>query len=202
MKTFHALAILTAMGFASAVLAQEPATPRSPTPSTSPAEGTAADRTQPGRTPTQGAAEDVAEAEAAADPRPATSQTEGTAADRSAPGQTPTRSGDTVNQAAQSGSADARDLVGASVVTRTNAQLGEVTDVVFDSKQQPAFVIIATENESTAVPYAAASSMMSGDKVVIDQAKLQSAPKVKEGEWRDQSSKKWQADAARYWNRG
>ena len=93
-------------------------------------------------------------------------------------------------------------LVGASVVTRTNAPLGQVTEVVFDSKQQPAFVIISTEDQSSAVPYAAASSMMSGDKVVIDQSKLRAAPKLKQGEWKHQSDAKWQADAARYWNRG
>jgi hypothetical protein len=95
-----------------------------------------------------------------------------------------------------------RRLVGASVVTRTNAPLGQVTEVVFDSKQQPAFVIISTEDQSSAVPYAAASSMMSGDKVVIDQSKLQAAPKLKQGEWKDQSPAEWQADAERYWNKG
>jgi hypothetical protein len=77
-----------------------------------------------------------------------------------------------------------------------------VTDVVFDAKRQPDFVIISTQKESTAVPYAAAAAMMSGGKVVIDQARLDAAPKVQQGEWRDPSSDEWRSEARRYWERG
>ncbi|MGH8177347.1 MAG: PRC-barrel domain-containing protein [Steroidobacter sp.] len=196
MNKSYALGILTAIGLAGAAIAQEPATPRNPTPSTNPAEGTAADRTQPGETRTREDARDPS-----TDPRPSTSQAEGTAADRTQPGDTSTISGKAARSPAAAASS-AQQLVGASVVTKSDTPLGEVTDVVFDAKQQPAFVIISAAGESAAVPYAAASSMMSGDKVVIDQSRLQSAPKVKQGEWRDQSSKKWQTDAKRYWERG
>jgi PRC-barrel domain len=187
MNKLHMCGLIAALGFAGMLFAQEPATPRNP--------DTSSERVTPGETPTKHAQEAVREASEAT---PSTSATEGTAADRTPPGKTPTVSGRTTEtSAAEEG--PGRELVGASVVTRSNAPLGQVTEVVFDSKQQPAFVIIATEDQSSAVPYAAASSMKRGDKVVIDQSKLRAAPKLKEGEWKNQSN--WQADAARYWNR-
>ena len=163
--------------------AQQPAQP--PQPATSETEGTAADRTQPGQTPTQGAPSQ------AQDPRPATSETEGTAADRTPPGRTPTTQG-----AMQS------ELVGATVVSQSDAPLGKVVDVVFDAKNQPEFVVISSGSTATAVPFAVANSMMSADKIVIDQSRLKAAPKIKQGEWRSEASSSWKQDAARYWDRG
>lgn len=230
MSKLHICGVFAALGLAGAALAQEPATPPSQTPTTRGAEGSP-DWAEPGRSPTEGAASDVAQSdprpstqqgegtaadqtqpgqtptrspsrdETPTDPRPSTHPAEGTAADRTSPGETSTISGRTAQTPTESEGAG-EELVGAAVVTKSNAPLGEVADVVFDAQQQPAFVIIATEGESTAVPYAAASSMMSGDKVVIDQAKLQSAPRVKQGEWRNQSSTRWQKDAKEYWDRG
>lgn len=167
--------------------AQQPTPP--PQPATSETEGTAADRTQPGETPTRGAPGQ------AQDPRPATSETEGTAADRTPPGKTPTTKRDDT-RGAQS------ELVGAAVVSTSDAPLGKVVDVVFDSKDQPAFVVISSGGTATAVPYSVANSMMSEDKLVIDQSRLKAAPKVKQGEWRSEASSSWKQDAARYWDRG
>ena len=165
MKKLQVYGLIASVGFAGTALAQETATPQSPSASV---EAGATSDEAPGRR----AQEKVREGSEAMTSTKATTDRGG------------------------------RRLVGASVVTRTNAPLGQVTEVVFDSKQQPAFVIISTEDQSSAVPYAAASSMMSGDKVVIDQSKLQSAPKLKQGEWKDQSPAEWQADAERYWNKG
>jgi hypothetical protein len=179
--------LIAALGFAGAAFAQETQKPTNP--------DAASERLAPADTRTE-----EAQDREASETTPSTSRTAG-AADGASPGNAPTVSGRTARSpAAAEGSGE--KLVGASVVTRTNAPVGQVTEVVFDSKQQPAFVIISTEDQSSAVPYAAASSMMSGDKVVIDQSKLQAAPKLKQGEWKHQSDAKWQADAARYWNRG
>jgi hypothetical protein len=134
--------------------------------------------------PTQGAPRQ------AEDPRPATSETEGTAADRTPPGKTATKQG-----AAQS------ELVGAAVVSPSDAPLGKVVDVVFDSKNQPAFVVISSGGTATAVPFAVANSMMSDEKIVIDQSRLKAAPKIKQGEWRSEASSSWKQDATRYWDR-
>lgn len=166
--------------------AQQPM-PQPPEPSTSATEGTDADRTKPGETPTRS----MTPAEEQQDPRPSTSETEGTAADRTAPGRTPT------DQTAQRS-----EIIGAAVVTSANAPLGKVVDVVFDATNQPSFVVIESAGKATAVPYSVANSMKTADKIVIDQSRLQAAPKVKEGEWRNESSGTWKKDAIRYWDRG
>jgi hypothetical protein len=188
MKKLHVYCLIAALGFGAATVAQEAAPPQREKSS---------EQVTPGETPTRGAQESVREVNAAT---PSTSETEGAVADSTPARNTETPSVRTEKSPDAEGAGE--ELVGASVVTRTNAPLGRVTEVVFDSKEQPAFVIISTEDQSSAVPYSAASSMMSGDKVVIDQSKLQGAPKLKEGEWKHQSSAKWQKDAARYWNRG
>ncbi|HET9447921.1 MAG TPA: PRC-barrel domain-containing protein [Steroidobacteraceae bacterium] len=195
------IAIIGLFGGALAQAQQPAQQPTQPQPSTSETEGTAADRTQPGQTPTtqgqtprptQGAPTQ------AQDPRPSTSQTEGTAADRSPPGRTPTTQGPT-RQGTQT--AGQSELVGAAVVSTSDAPLGKVVDVVFDAQNQPAFVVISSGGTSTAVPYSVANSMMTADKIVIDQSRLKAAPKVKQGEWRSEANSSWKQDAARYWDR-
>ena len=94
------------------------------------------------------------------------------------------------------------ELVGATVVSPKGAAIGEVVDVVFDAVAKPAYVVIASEGTAAAVPYAVADSMKSGGKVVIDEAKLKKAPKVKQGEWRSNTSDAWKGDASRYWSKG
>jgi hypothetical protein len=177
--------VAAALGFLGVAVAQEQQTQPPPEPSTSQTEGTAADRTKPGETPTQAA---PAQAQ---DPRPSTSETEGTAADRTPPGKTPTTQG-----------SQGSEIVGAVVVTPAEAPLGKVVDVVFDSKNQPEFVVISSAGKSMAVPYSVANSMMTADKIVIDQSRLQAAPKIKQGEWRNESSAGWKKESTSYWDRG
>lgn len=177
--------VIAIVGLLSGALAQAQQQPQPPQPATSETEGTAADRTQPGQTPTQGA---PAQAE---DPRPATSETEGTAADRTPPGRTPTTHGDAQSK-----------LVGAAVVSPSDAPLGKVVDVVFDAKNQPAFVVISHGGTATAVPYTVANAMRSDDRIVVDHSRLKAAPKIKQGEWRSEPSGSWKQDATRYWDRG
>jgi hypothetical protein len=182
MNKLHTCSGLAVLLISAAALAQEQETPPRQTPSTSQTEGTAADTTPPGETPKQGTAREPM------DPRPSTSETEGTAADRTSPDKASTVSGRA-----------SPEIVGRQVVSPTDAPLGKVVEVVFDAKGQPDFVVIASEGKAAAVPYAAANSMMSGDKIVIDQSRLSRAPKMKQGEWRDASSTGWKSDSQRYW---
>jgi cytoskeletal protein RodZ len=180
MSKLYTSGIAVALGFLGVALAQAQQPPPSPQPSTSETEGTAADRTKPGETPTQNAPSPTE------NPRPSTSETEGTAADRTPPGKTPTM--------------QQSEIVGAAVVTPADAPLGKVVDVVFDAKNQPAFVVIASEGKAVAMPYSVASSMMNANKIVIDRPRLQAAPKIKQGEWRNESSSTWKNESARYWD--
>ena len=193
MNVVHSPTLLAALWLASATIAQAQQPPAAP-PATSEAEGTAADRTPPNQTATKPIKPGETQVDPTQDPRPSTSPTEGTAADSTAPGRTPTTAGAASHQRSE--------LVGVAVVTPNGASLGKVVDVVFDSVAKPAFVVIASENGPAAVPYSVASSMKSDGKVVIDQARLKSAPKVKDGEWRGASGSRWQQDATRYWTKG
>lgn len=192
MNTLQTWSALVALALAT-TLAQSQETSPPPMPSTSETEGTAADRTPPGETPTrdQRPATETNTPSDSMGPQPSTSETEGTAADRTPPGKTPTGT-----------TATAREMVGATVVGADKATLGKVVDVVFDAKGQPEFVVISTEQgKSAAVPYRTASAMKSGKQVVIDKSKLQRAPTVKQGEWRSQSET-WKEDSSRYWDQG
>jgi hypothetical protein len=194
MSKLHCYSLLATLGLASVAFAQTPTTqgrPPNPAPAPNPAEATTV---EPGRTPTQGATADPA----TADPRPGTNPAEGTAADRTPPGSTQT------TQGAQGRAVMGQDskLVGAKVVTPADAPLGSVVDVVFDAKGQPSFVVIQSQGDTAAVPFSAASSMMKGDKVVMDQWRFERAPKVKQGEWRSQSTGAWKSDASKYWEKG
>jgi sporulation protein YlmC with PRC-barrel domain len=182
--------LLAALCFVIAPAAHAQQSPPNPAPATSETEGTAADRTAPNPTATR----PVQPGQVQTDPRPSTHPAEGTAADRTPPGKTPTTTpGTTPTQASA-------QLVGAAVVTPSGTSIGKVVDVVFDSvAQQPAFVVIASENGQAAVPYSVASSMKSGDKVVMDQSRLKSAPKVKNEEWRRESGSHWQQESSKYW---
>ncbi|HEX2493731.1 MAG TPA: PRC-barrel domain-containing protein, partial [Steroidobacter sp.] len=142
MNRLHAYiySLVAGLGFVSLALAEERQEPPDPRPSTSPTEGTAADQTPPGHTPTR----PVEPGDAQVDPQPSTSPAEGTAADRTPPGRTTTTSD-------QSKTTEA--LLGAAVVTPANEPLGKVVDVVFDTTGQPAFVVIDSRGEAAAVPY-------------------------------------------------
>ena len=191
MSKLRTASFIAAMGFLGATFAyaQQTQPPEPTQPSTSQGEGTAADRTPPGATPTQGA-QTQGIPEQADHPRPSTSETEGTAADTTPPGKTPTAPG----AGTQRG-----ELIGAAVVSDTEVPLGKVVDVVFDAKNQPEFVVISSAGKSVAVPYSVASSMKSADKIVMEPRKLQAAPKVQKGEWRSESGG-WKDEATRYWN--
>lgn len=190
----HIFGLALALGFlgAASVSAQQP---QHPQPSTHPAEGTAADRTKPGETPTQDAMP-----RQPVDPRPSTNPAEGTAADRTPPGRTPTTTGQTAGRG-ERGDKMGRELVGASVVSESQAPVGKVVDVVFSAANQPEFVVIESEGKQVAVPYSVANANMSANKIMIDESRLQSAPKMKQGEWRSKTEGTWKKDATRYWER-
>lgn len=95
-----------------------------------------------------------------------------------------------------------KDMIGASVVSSQQAPVGRVVDMVFDSANQPEFVVIESAGKTVAVPYKVANANKSANKIVIDESRLQAAPKMKQGEWRSKSDSNWKNDANRYWNRG
>ena len=53
----------------------------------------------------------------------------------------------------------------------------------------------------TAMPYMAAKHMVKGNKLMVDQKRLQNAPKVPESQLQDTSNTSWQGKADSYWKR-
>jgi len=90
-------------------------------------------------------------------------------------------------------------LVGLIVETPSGDPVGSVVDIVRDDSGDPTHVIVAMDNETTAVPYQTASSMVRGGKVVMNQQRLAGAPKVKQTEWLDESDSEWREESDRYW---
>jgi hypothetical protein len=196
----HILSLALALGFlgAASVHAQQPQS-RDTTPpeeSQPPSSG----QVQPGKSPTDNATPPPYSTQ---DPRPATSPAEGTAADQSPPGRTPTTTDPAAARGQQMGDKSmGRDMVGASVISeRKQAPVGKVVDVVFSASNQPEFVVIESAGKTVAVPYSVANANMSANKIMIDESRLQAAPKVKQGEWRSKTEGTWKKDATRYWER-
>ena len=90
-------------------------------------------------------------------------------------------------------------LVGLPVESSSGQTLGSVVDIVRDKTGIPTYAVVAIDNDTTAVPYDTATAMIHNDKVVMSQAKLSAAPKVKQSEWLDQASSSWRTQSDRYW---
>jgi hypothetical protein len=70
-----------------------------------------------------------------------------------------------------------------------------------DAQHMPEYAVISTGSDTmTAVPYKTVMSMIKGNKVILDRAKLQNSPQVAQSELRDKSNSKWRADADKYWS--
>jgi hypothetical protein len=91
---------------------------------------------------------------------------------------------------------------GMDVQSRTGQQLGTVADVVKASSGDPAYIVIADQSGSdTAVPYSIARHMVHGNRIVVDDKQLQSAPKVPESQLQNASNAAWKGLADSYWTR-
>jgi len=90
-------------------------------------------------------------------------------------------------------------LVGLPVETPAGEQLGSVVDIVRDKSGKPDYAVVAIDTDTTAVPYDTALGMLRNDRVVMSQAKLAAAPKVKQSEWLDQTHTAWRTQSDRYW---
>ena len=199
------------------------ATQDTPQPSTSQTEGTAADRTPPGATPTKEVAPGTV------DPVPATSRVEGTAADRSPPGETPVRGAGadqaspevTANQphtqmspetrmaAAQSDlihSQLASKLIGTSVQTPDGKLIGEIKDLVMGADGSATHVIVSHGGTAgslgrlAAIPWSASQAMMQSGRLSIEPSRLSQAPALDAKQWPDLSAQRWSSAADRYWS--
>lgn len=100
---------------------------------------------------------------------------------------------------------EAPKLVGMKVQTASGNSLGQIKDVVIDKSGQTSYAVIAYgatrkgAAKQTAVPWAAVSPMIQGDKIVMDQSQLERAPVLSSSRKLDPSSGTWSRDANVYW---
>jgi sporulation protein YlmC with PRC-barrel domain len=99
----------------------------------------------------------------------------------------------------------ASKLVGMKVQTASGDSLGQIKNVVIDKSGQTSYAVIAygatagAAAKQTAVPWAAASPMIQGDKLVMVQSQLEQAPVLSKSQKLDPSSGTWSRDANVYW---
>lgn len=200
MNSSRTLSLLSAAGLLVAASAQTLAAQDTP-PQAPPAQ------TQPGTSPNPDTASSPHQREATGkgaeeatapvnpDPRASTPHQEETVGSRA--GATERAAG---KDKEMSGDTKPKDkLVGLTVESSDGKPLGSVVDIVRDRDGMPTYAVIAIDNDTTAVPYETASSMVRGGKVVMNSQRLAAAPKVKQTEWLDQTSSKWRTETDRYW---
>jgi len=96
-------------------------------------------------------------------------------------------------------------LVGAKVATPTGESLGEVKEVVVDTKGNPSYAVIShgavmgVGGKRTAVPWATVQTAMQDDKLIMDRTQLEQAPVLQGSKTPDASSGTWSRDADTYW---
>ncbi|HEY7887891.1 MAG TPA: hypothetical protein VIC29_06650 [Steroidobacteraceae bacterium] len=88
------------------------------------------------------------------------------------------------------------------VESPSGQSLGSVANVVpgLDGKETSGYVLVSGANGmSVPVPYATASSMVRGGKLILNSSHFQHAPKVSQEELQKSSDHAWRAKADHYW---
>ncbi len=89
---------------------------------------------------------------------------------------------------------------GMGVKSASGQAIGTVRDIVPAKSGRPDYVLIATPHDgSTAVPYAAVAPMIKDGAIILDGARLRSAPKVNLEDLHDQNNTAWKKKADQYW---
>jgi hypothetical protein len=91
---------------------------------------------------------------------------------------------------------------GTVVQSPAGAAIGTVQDFVPDPRTgQPSYVVVNTRSgANTAIPYSTLAPMFSNGRVILDQSRLDKAPRVTNSQLRNQSDHTWQQRAQQYWN--
>jgi hypothetical protein len=137
-----------------------------------------------------------------ADPSTATPSTVRPPASRPMPGADVDMSGAAQQRPKVGHEAKVGGLTAGSIVqSPAGENIGRVKDIVPDAKTgDPAYVVIATRNGTTAVPYPAIAPLYQNGHVVLDRARLESAPRVNDSQLRDdKENAEWKKQSNRYW---
>ncbi len=116
----------------------------------------------------------------------------------------------------------ASTLIGMSVVSTQGRPVGHVKDIVFDRQGRATHLVIAyskspdtgssetpddgkaasnADGKLTVMPWDAALASIKDGKLVLDDAKLQTAPSFTPGAWPNLDDPSWSAAADTYWRK-
>ena len=197
MNKRHMLSIVAALGLAGAACAQAQSAQEQQTPPPSSSSSSGSSDPSSASSPHQQEATGTVTNPSAPQPTTTEQSTDPSAA--SSPHQQETLR--TAEAAGMSASDAANgDVVGLEVISPAGDALGSVIDTVKDPAGAPSYVVIASPKGNTAVPFATAASMVHDNAVVVEKSKLNGAPKVQQGDWKDTSRKSWRTEADRYWS--
>jgi hypothetical protein len=87
------------------------------------------------------------------------------------------------------------------VESSSGQSLGSVSSVVpgLNGQKSSGYVVVVVSGVSTPVPYRTAHSMVRDGKLVLNQSKLEHAPKVSQQDLQNSSDHAWRAKADQYW---
>jgi hypothetical protein len=88
------------------------------------------------------------------------------------------------------------------VASSSGQSLGSVSHVVpgLNGRQSSGYVMVSSaDNMSVPVPYRTASSMVRDGKLVLDQSRLERAPKIAPEDLQNSSDHSWRVKADHYW---
>jgi sporulation protein YlmC with PRC-barrel domain len=92
--------------------------------------------------------------------------------------------------------------VGTVVQSPAGAAIGTVQDLVSDPRTgQPSYVVVNMRSGANApIPYSTIAPMFSNGRVILDQSRLEEAPRVSNSQLRNPSDHTWQQKSEKYWN--
>lgn len=98
----------------------------------------------------------------------------------------------------------ASTLIGMPVVSADGSSLGAVNDIIFDGQGRATHLVIAgasTGGKLTAMPWDAAMASIKDGRLVLDGAKLQSAPSFTRDAWPNLDDPSWSTTTDTYWRK-
>ncbi|HEV7137670.1 MAG TPA: PRC-barrel domain-containing protein [Steroidobacteraceae bacterium] len=97
----------------------------------------------------------------------------------------------------------ASTLIGMPVVSADGSPIGEVKDIIFDRHGRATHLVISSSpgGKLTAMPWDAALASMKDGRLVLDGAKLQSAPGFTSDAWPNLDAPSWSAATDAYWRK-
>lgn len=94
-----------------------------------------------------------------------------------------------------------RDITAGKVIqSPQGVAIGKVSDLVPDhDRGEPAYVLVATDNGTTAIPYWAVGHLLRDAHLVVDRTELESSPRVSDAVVHDTADTAWKREIDSYW---